>query len=81
MAGSVLRPSDSRLTGQEAADCNRRQDGDRNRIDKCGRAQAVVRCGNAGEHGRNAGCQVTDDVDRRDQPRPIEGRGAATVTR
>ena len=66
MAGSMHRPSGSHLTSQEAADCDRGQDRDRNRIDKCGLVQAVVRCGDASEHGRNASCQVTDDVDRSD---------------
>jgi hypothetical protein len=66
MAGSTPHPSGSHLTGQEAADRDRGQDRDRNRIDKCGLVQAVVRCSDASEHGRNASCQVTDDVDRSD---------------
>ena len=74
MAGTVLRVSGSRLTGQEAGNCDRGQDCDRNRIDKCGLAQTVVRCSKASEQGRNASRQVTDDVDRRDQPRPVLGR-------
>jgi hypothetical protein len=36
VARSTLHPSVSRLTGQEAADCDRGQDRDRDRIDKCG---------------------------------------------
>ena len=66
MAGPMLRPSRSRLTGQEAADCDGGQDCDGNQIDTCGLAQTVVRCSNAGEYGRNASCQVTDDIYRRD---------------
>ena len=42
MAGSMLRPSGSRLTDQEAADRDRGQDYDRNQVDKCRLAQTVV---------------------------------------
>ena len=66
LAGSTLNPSRSHLTDQEAADCDCSQRRDRNRIDKCGLAQAVVRCRDASEHGRNASCQVADEIDRSD---------------
>ena len=51
MAGSMLRLSGNRPTGQEAADCDRGQGCDGNRIDKCGLAQTVVRGSNASEQG------------------------------
>ena len=74
MAGLTLHPSVGDLTGQEAGR-GRGQGRDRNQIDTCSLVQAVVRCRDAGEHGRNASCEVTDDIDRSDQPRPIVGGG------
>ena len=54
MAGSALCPSGNRLTGQEAADCDRGQGCDPQPNRPAGRAQTVVRGSNASEQGRNA---------------------------
>jgi len=71
-----LRPAaGAPSTGQEARGGQGGEPGDGQRVDKRGLVEAVVRRREAGEHGGNAGCQVADDEDGRDEPRPIVQRG------
>ena len=53
MVGSTHRPPGSHSMGQKA-DRGRGERCDGNGVDQRGLVQAIVRCGDAADHGRNA---------------------------